>query len=137
MDEVGHSEEALGRYLEAVELCLSTREGVEEGGVREVLGGLARQALERAEELKGRREVGTTVVSHSSCYQSGQTSGQPQLGGGGGGGGGGGLFNLSSSYSFDHTPISSCSYSFALDSLYSFNLSYSYPISLSSYEPIA
>ena len=58
MDEVGHSEEALGRYLEAVELCLSTREGVEEGGVREVLGGLARQALERAEELKGGHHCG-------------------------------------------------------------------------------
>ena len=61
LDETGRGEEALEQYLEAVELCLATKERVEDAATRERLSTVAGQALERAEALKGRgQEVGSS-----------------------------------------------------------------------------
>lgn len=56
LDEKGQEEEAVDLYAEAVELCLKAKEETKDENVRKNLSRIARQALERAEQIKGRNE---------------------------------------------------------------------------------
>jgi len=90
LDEAGKDAEALTQYLEAVELCLATKDRSEDPNLVEKLSLVARQALERAEALKGR---GSSTPS--SLTQPTPTAlvkplgnlnwGDEEVGGGGGG----------------------------------------------------
>merc|ERR1712172_389242 len=51
LDEAGNYAEALTQYLEAVELCLATKDRSDDPNLVEKLSLVARQALERAEAL--------------------------------------------------------------------------------------
>ena len=69
LDENGNEEEAVELYTKAVELCIKAKKETTDDSVKAKLGKVARQALERAEQIRGRvreeppsAELGATAL---------------------------------------------------------------------------
>ena len=81
------------QYLEAVELCLATKDRSEDPNLVEKLSLVARQALERAEALKGRESSTPSSFTQPTTPTAlvkplGNLNWGDEVVGGGGGGGG-------------------------------------------------
>ena len=63
LDENGQEDEAVDLYAEAVELCLKAKEDMTDDKLKKQLSQVARQALERAEKIRGRNETPTAAAA--------------------------------------------------------------------------
>ena len=63
LDENGQEEEAVDLYAEAVRLCLKAKDETKDDKLKTQLSKYARQALERAEKIKGRQDTTPQVAA--------------------------------------------------------------------------
>ena len=63
LDENGQEEEAVDLYAEAVRLCLKAKDETNDDKLKTQLSKYARQALERAEKIKGRQDTAPQLVA--------------------------------------------------------------------------